>query len=376
MASETTSKQMNYNQDIKYDKMKKVVVGLSGGVDSAVTALLLKEQGHNVLGVFMQNWEVDNDDPHCLAEQDLKDAKAVADHIGIPFETVNFAKEYWQRVFQYCLDEFSAGRTPNPDVLCNREIKFKAFLEYALNQGADYLATGHYAKVTHGEHPQLHKAIDTNKDQTYFLHALGEKELSRSLFPLGELEKSDVRKIAETARLPNFDKKDSTGLCFIGERKFKTFLNEFLLAKPGEIRTPEGEKLGKHDGLMFYTLGQRKGLNIGGQKNADQDAWYVLDKDIENNRLIVGQGHDHPLLYTTHLTGEQPHWISGESPMIPFKCHAKTRYRQADQACTITAIDADKFEVSFEQAQRAITPGQYIVFYAEDICLGGGTIDK
>lgn len=354
--------------------MSKIIVGLSGGVDSAVTALLLKKQGHDVQGVFMQNWEVDNDDPYCRAEQDLTDAKAVADHIGIPFETVNFAKEYWDRVFQHCLDEFSAGRTPNPDVLCNREIKFKAFLHYTIDRGANYLATGHYAGITQNKDYQLHKANDDNKDQSYFLYALGQEELSRSLFPLAKINKTEVRSIAKEAALPNFDKKDSTGLCFIGERKFKTFLNEFLLAKPGDIKTPEGKQLGKHDGLMFYTLGQRKGLNIGGQKDSEQDAWYVLDKDMDNNVLIAGQGHDHPLLYSTQLSGEKLHWISGKIPEVPFECHAKTRYRQADQACCITTLDDHNFEVNFKQAQRAITPGQSVVFYRDDICLGGGII--
>ena len=355
--------------------MSKIIVGLSGGVDSAVTALLLKKQGHDVLGIFMQNWEVDTDDPNCSAEQDLTDAKAVADHIAIPIETVNFSKEYWDRVFQYCLDEFSAGRTPNPDVLCNREIKFKAFLNYAMDRGADYLATGHYAVISKQNGVcQLLKGKDNNKDQSYFLHAIGERELSKSLFPLGEMNKTDVRRMAKENALPNCDKKDSTGLCFIGERKFKTFLNEFLLAQPGDIKTPKGESLGKHDGLMFYTLGQRKGLNIGGKKDAGEEAWYVLDKDIPNNTLIVGQGHDHPLLFALKLRGDQLHWISGEAPIAAIDCFAKTRYRQADQACKLIPSDNGCFTVEFEQAQRAITPGQSVVFYDGEVCLGGGVI--
>lgn len=356
--------------------MSKIIIGLSGGVDSAVATLLLKQQGHDLQGVFMQNWEVDNDDPYCRAEQDLTDAKAVADHLDIPFETVNFSKDYWNRVFQHCLDEFSIGRTPNPDVLCNREIKFKAFLEYALDRGADYLATGHYARITHNNNYQLHKGKDDNKDQSYFLHVLGQNELSQSLFPLGHMNKTEVRRIAKESGLPNYNKKDSTGICFIGERKFKDFLNEFLLAKPGDIKTPNGKKLGKHDGLMFYTLGQRKGLNIGGQKNTKQDAWYVLDKDIDNNVLIIGQGHDHPMLYSTQLTGKQLHWISDEKPNTPFECNAKTRYRQSDQSCCITTLDDQHFQVTFKEAQRAITPGQSIVFYRDSICLGGGIIKE
>jgi tRNA-uridine 2-sulfurtransferase len=355
--------------------MSKVSVGLSGGVDSAVAALLLKQQGHEVSGIYMQNWEVDNDDPYCSAEQDLSDAKAAADHIGIPFETVNFSKEYWDNVFQHCLDEFSAGRTPNPDVLCNREIKFKALLDYALEQGADYLATGHYANISNvNDEYQLLCGNDDTKDQSYFLYMLNQHALKHAKFPLGELEKTEVRKIAESAGLPNYNKKDSTGICFIGERKFSTFLNEFLLHQPGDIKTVDGKTVGKHNGLMFYTLGQRKGLEIGGLKDASEQAWYVVKKDLENNLLIIGQGHDHPLLYSPHLTGDQLHWHSMARPTVPFYCQAKTRYHQAKYDCHIAQLDNLQFRVTFDEPLRAITPGQSVVFYQNNICLGGGII--
>ena len=354
---------------------KSVVVGLSGGVDSAVTALLLKQQGFHVTGIFMQNWASENDDPFCTAEQDLSDAKAICDHIDIPLETVNFSKQYWDRVFQYCLDEFAAGRTPNPDIGCNREIKFNVFLKHALKRGADYLATGHYARIhsKNGSH-QLLKGIDHNKDQTYFLYTLGQEQLKHCLFPVGELEKPHVRQLAEKAGLMNYAKKDSTGICFTGERKFKTFLSEFLLAQPGKMETPEGKIIGRHDGIMFYTIGQRKGLHIGGQKDADENPWYVLDKDVKRNVLIVGQGQDHPLLYRNELIGEQLHWISGTPPEFPMACKAKTRYRQPDQACQVSLINENQYHITFEKPQRAVTPGQSVVFYQGDVCLGGGVI--
>ena len=357
-------------------KKNKIVVGLSGGVDSAVAAHLLLEQGHDVSGVFMQNWETDNDDPNCSAQQDLSDAKAVSDHLGIDFEVINFSKEYWNNVFQYCLDEFSAGRTPNPDIWCNKEIKFNVFLQHALRTGADYLATGHYADIKHFDGRfRLHKPRDCNKDQTYFLYTLGQNQLSKALFPLANLTKPEVRMIAERIGLPNCKKKDSTGICFIGERKFKTFLKEFLLGKPGEIKTDEGRTIGRHDGLMYYTLGQRKGLEIGGIKNQAEAAWYVVDKDIENNTLIVGQGHDHPRLHSTQLICSDVHWTQPNFAP-PATCLAKTRYRQPDQACTITS-QGKHWLVSFQQSQRAVTPGQAIVFYTEDReCLGGATIDS
>lgn len=354
---------------------KKVIVGLSGGVDSSVTAYLLQQQGYKVAGIFMQNWQSENDDPHCLAEQDLSDARAVCEHLSIPFHLVNFAKDYWGQVFQYCLDEFAASRTPNPDIWCNKYIKFKALLDHALELGADYLATGHYVQKSENDGQyQLLKGQDPNKEQSYFLYTLGQHELKHSLFPIGALAKTEVRAIAEKIGLHNHAKKDSTGICFIGERPFKQFLNEFLLSKPGPMKTPEGKVLGQHDGLMFYTLGQRKGLNLGGQKECEQNPWYVVNKDVANNTLIVAQGHDHPLLYQSNLTCAQLHWVTDRTPKFPLACHAKTRYRQADQACTIEKVNDDQLLVQFNQPQRAITPGQSVVFYQDDYCLGGGTI--
>ncbi len=354
---------------------KTVAVGLSGGVDSAVSAYLLKEQGYNVIAIYMQNWETDKDDPHCSAEQDLSDAKSVCDQLGIPLHTTNFAQEYWDNVFKHCLDEFSAGRTPNPDVLCNREIKFNVLLDYALSIGADYLATGHYAKKMHTNNSyQLCKAIDNNKDQSYFLYMIGQRALQHALFPLSDLEKPQVREIAQQQGFLNATKKDSTGICFIGERKFKDFLSEYMLAKPGVMQTPEGVVIGQHNGLMFHTIGQRKGLNIGGRQDAGDEPWYVLDKDIENNVLIVGQGHNHPLLFSNSLQCEQMNWISGAEPEMPLRCVAKTRYRQVDQACVLKQLDDDCYEVSFDEPQRAVTLGQSVVFYVNDVCLGGGII--
>jgi tRNA-specific 2-thiouridylase len=353
---------------------KTVVVGLSGGVDSAVSALLLKKQGFNVIGVYMQNWEVENDDPYCSSEQDLQDAFSVCKTLEIPFETVNFAKEYWDHVFQYCLDAFSQGRTPNPDIGCNKEIKFKAFLQYALDKGADFLATGHYVRKSfHDDRYQLLKGLDTNKDQSYFLYTLGQHELAHSLFPIGDLKKTDVRKIAQENKLPNFNKKDSTGICFIGERKFKDFLSEFLLAQPGEIQNPEGKVIGTHDGIMFYTLGQRKGLKIGGRDDSSEEPWFVVGKNVETNALMVAQGQENTLLYRDYLYCTQLHWVDTQ-PTLPIKLKAKIRYRQADQLCELIEETPNNFLVKFTVAQRAITPGQSIVFYQDDICLGGGII--
>jgi len=357
----------------------KVAVGLSGGVDSAVAALLLKEQGYDVFGIFMQNWEAETDDPYCTADQDLLDAKAVAETLKIPFHTINFSKEYWNQVFQYCLDEFAANRTPNPDIWCNREIKFKVFLEHALKLSADYMATGHYARVRNvgtGQDlsTQLLKAKDLNKDQSYFLYALNQFALKHAMFPLGNLEKSEVRALAQKAGFKNAEKKDSTGICFIGERKFKDFLSEFMLAKPGNIETSEGKVIGRHDGLMFYTLGQRKGLAIGGVKDADEKAWYVLKKEVERNVLIAGQGHDHPMLYADKLIFEIATWIAEKEPCLPLQCSAKIRYRQEDQICKVEVLQENRYQVTFEKPQRAITPGQSVVLYQGNVCLGGGVI--
>ncbi|HLB56544.1 MAG TPA: tRNA 2-thiouridine(34) synthase MnmA [Coxiellaceae bacterium] len=355
---------------MKTPKNTKIIVGLSGGVDSAVTALLLKEQGYDVAGCYMQNWMAEKDDPFCSAEQDLSDAKKVCDHLKIPFHLVNFSKEYWDSVFQYCLDEFVAGRTPNPDIWCNQFIKFDVFLKHAIKLGADFLATGHYVRKNNS---QLLKAKDLNKDQSYFLYTLNQEKLSRALFPLGELKKPDVRLIAKKAGLLNAEKKDSTGICFIGERKFSEFLKNYVLAKPGLMKTPNGKMIGKHDGLMFYTIGQRKGLKIGGVKNSDEAAWYVIGKNISSNELIIAQGHDHPLLFSKELTCEKLHWILGNIPHN-LNCTAKIRYRQTDQSCTIELQENNSAKVIFDQPQRAITPGQSIVFYDGDICLGGGVI--
>jgi tRNA-specific 2-thiouridylase len=351
---------------------KTIFVGMSGGVDSSVAALLLKQAGHHVEGVFMKNWEEDDTDTYCPASQDMADAQAVCDKLDIELHRINFAAEYWERVFTHFLTEYRAGRTPNPDILCNKEIKFKAFLAYAKQRGADYIATGHY--VRRNEIPNLLKGLDPNKDQSYFLYALNQEQLAQSLFPVGELEKTTVRAIAEKAGFINHAKKDSTGICFIGERKFKNFLNEYLPAQPGKIQTPEGKTIGEHDGLMFYTLGQRQGLKIGGLKHATEAPWYVAGKDISNNILIAVQGHDHPLLYKNTLIAEQVDWINGTPGHFPFKASAKTRYRQQDCECVIEPLNENQYKITFSEPQWAITPGQSVVFYTGDICLGGGII--
>jgi len=353
---------------------KRIMVGLSGGVDSSVTALLLKEKGYAVEAAFMKNWE-EEDVEFCPASVDFADAQAVCDRLQIELHSINFAKEYWESVFSYFLDEYRAGRTPNPDILCNREIKFKVFLNYARQRGAELLATGHYARLQQqgGSH-QLLKGADPLKDQSYFLHALNQDQLSQSLFPIGELHKPQVRALAKQAGLPTSTKKDSVGICFIGERKFKAFLNEFLPAQPGVIETDAGKALGKHDGLMFYTLGQRQGLKIGGQKDGGEAPWYVVAKDLKRNVLVVAQGQEHPQLYTQTLLAERVHWI-GEPPVqLPFRCFAKTRYRQMDQACRVEQEDVGSYRVRFDEKQRAVTPGQSVVFYAGEVCLGGGII--
>ncbi|MDH5471294.1 MAG: tRNA 2-thiouridine(34) synthase MnmA [Gammaproteobacteria bacterium] len=356
---------------------KRVIVGMSGGVDSSVAALKLIELGYQVEGLFMKNWEQDDDDDYCAAAIDLDDARKVCDQLNIKLHSVNFSDQYWDRVFKHFLDEYSAGRTPNPDILCNKEIKFKAFLDYALQMGADYIATGHYVRVENiNDHYYLLKGTDSNKDQSYFLYTLGQHQLKHSLFPVGLLEKEEVRLLAEQANFVNHAKKDSTGICFIGERKFKDFLQQYLPAQPGEIQTTDGKVIGKHHGLMYYTLGQRKGLGIGGVKGTDEEAWYSLAKDLENNILIVGQGENHPQLFHQYLNASQLDWVSGKPPEPSFKYAAKVRYRQPDQACEILELDNRTVKVKFEQPQRAITPGQSIVFYDNDICLGGGVIDK
>jgi tRNA-specific 2-thiouridylase len=350
---------------------------MSGGVDSSVAAFLLRDQGYTVDGVFMKNWQETDPEFPCTAAEDARDAMGVCENLGIELDAVDFSQEYWHRVFAYFLDEYRRGRTPNPDILCNKEIKFRAFLDHALAQGADCIATGHYARIRHHDgHYQLLKARDLSKDQSYFLYTLGQAQLAHSLFPVGELQKSEVRRIAAQKGFANAAKKDSTGICFIGERDFNRFLSRYLPAQAGDIRTPEGDYLGKHSGLMYYTLGQRKGIGIGGRKAAPEMPWYVVDKDISTNTLIVAQGHDHPLLFSRGLLASDLHWVADETPDLPLRCQVKTRYRQSDQACVLSANGDDKYFVAFDQAQRAVTPGQSVVFYQDDICLGGGVIEQ
>ncbi|WP_205620301.1 tRNA 2-thiouridine(34) synthase MnmA [Alteribacter aurantiacus] len=352
----------------------RVIVGMSGGVDSSVAAYLLKEQGYDVIGIFMKNWDDTDENGVCTATEDYEDVIRVCNQLDIPYYAVNFEKEYWDKVFTYFLEEYKAGRTPNPDVMCNKEIKFKAFLDHALSLGADYLATGHYARIgRENGKVQLLRGVDNNKDQTYFLNALSQEQLQHVMFPIGEIEKPRVREIAKEANLATATKKDSTGICFIGERNFKDFLSEFLPAQPGEMQTIEGEVKGTHDGLMYYTLGQRQGLGIGGAG----EPWFVVGKDLERNVLLVGQGYDHPNLYSNGLKAVKVNWIE---PLehTSFSCTAKFRYRQDDQEVTVN-VSGENHEdavVMFNEAQRAITPGQAVVFYDGDVCLGGGTIDE
>ncbi len=346
-----------------------IVVGMSGGVDSSVTALLLKRQGYRVTGVFMKNWDDDNDE-NCPARQDFLDVLAVADVLGIEVEAVNFSAEYKDRVFSYFLHEYRAGRTPNPDVLCNAEIKFRAFLDHALSLGADKIATGHYARIAEADSGmQLLKAVDTRKDQSYFLYRLNQHQLGKSLFPLGGLHKTQVRDIAQQAGLPNAEKKDSTGICFIGERPFREFLQRYLPITPGILRTPEGRDVGRHQGLMYHTIGQRQGLGIGGAG----EPWFVAGKDLTRNELIVVQGHDHPMLYRRQLTANDLSWVSGCAPDEALAYTAKTRYRQTDADCRL-ALEGDRANFDFADPQWAVTPGQSVVLYDGDICLGGGII--
>jgi tRNA-specific 2-thiouridylase len=354
----------------------RIVVGLSGGVDSSVAALLLVEQGHDVHGVFMKNWEESFDAGYCAAAEDLDDARAVCETLGIPLHQVNFTTEYQDRVFRYFLDEYGRGRTPNPDILCNTEIKFRAFLDHARRLGADFIATGHYARrEERGGRQHLLKGRDSSKDQSYFLHGLDQIQLASALFPVGDLRKPRVRELAAAAGLITHAKKDSTGICFIGERRFREFLNRYLPARPGPIRTVDGQLVGQHNGLMFHTIGQRQGLGIGGRCDGSGEPWYVAGKDLEGNTLIVVQGRDHPALFHRRLRAAQPHWITGKPPAVPLSCQAKIRYRQPDQACVLEALNEHGIEVRFAEPQRAITPGQSVVFYLGDDCLGGGVID-
>ncbi|MFV2061865.1 MAG: tRNA 2-thiouridine(34) synthase MnmA, partial [Gammaproteobacteria bacterium] len=349
-----------------------IIVGISGGVDSSVAAYQLQQANYNVEGVFMKNWEEDDTDDNCTAAEDFSDAQQVCKTLNIAIHGVNFSTEYWDKVFSFFLAEYKAGRTPNPDILCNKEIKFAAFLDYALSKGADKIATGHYAsiKFENGFY-RLYKSFDKNKDQTYFLHELNQHQLGHSLFPLGDMEKNTVRQIAEQQKLITFNKKDSTGICFIGERNFKEFLSTYLPAQPGDIITEAGQKIAQHSGLMYYTLGQRQGLGIGGLKNYPDEPWYAAQKDMANNRLVVVQGHEHPLLKSDWLETRDIHWITEQPATFPYHCSAKTRYRQDDAACEIIELSPGHFRVNFEQPQWAVTPGQSVVFYNGDECLGG-----
>ncbi|CAN5669055.1 tRNA 2-thiouridine(34) synthase MnmA [soil metagenome] len=364
-------------------KKQRIVVGLSGGVDSAVTAHLLKQQGHEVVGIFMKNWEDDDDSEYCSSNIDFVDAASVADVLGIEIEHVNFAADYKDRVFAEFLREYQAGRTPNPDVLCNAEIKFKAFLDHAMRLGAEKIATGHYARVRLNEGSGLHellKGLDPAKDQSYFLHRLNQAQLSKTLFPVGELHKTEVRRIADEIGLPNAKKKDSTGICFIGERPFREFLNRYISKEPGPVKDERGRTLGQHQGLSFYTLGQRQGLGIGGVKAkgaqrgaGDHSPWFVARKDMASNTLWVVQGHDHPWLLSSGLTADDTSWVAG-APPASVDCAAKTRYRQVDAPCRFGADADDAFRLDFVDPQWAVTPGQSAVLYDGEVCLGGGVI--
>jgi tRNA-specific 2-thiouridylase len=356
-------------------KSEQIIVGMSGGVDSSVTALLLARQGADIAGLFMQNWEEDERFGECQADRDRADALRVCAKLGIAFHTRNFAAEYWDQVFESFLSEYRAGRTPNPDVLCNREIKFKTFLDHARALGAERIATGHYARTDNldGRH-RLLRGRDGNKDQSYFLYTLGQEQLAATLFPVGELPKPEVRALAHEAELQTHDKKDSTGICFIGERDFREFLGQYIPAQRGELRTPDDRRIGEHDGVMYYTLGQRNGLGIGGRKDAGSGAWYVVGKDVAKNVLYVAQGGENEWLQSRRLSAVELSWTSARAPAAEFACTAKTRYRQADQSCRVR-VDGTRCTVEFDAPQRAVTPGQSVVFYAGEECLGGGIIE-
>lgn len=367
-----TSKVSDNPNVLQKNVNKHIVVGISGGVDSSVAALLLLEQGYQVSGLFMKNWEEDDTDQYCAALEDLEDAQAVCDKLGIPLHQINFSYEYWERVFTQFLHEYEIGLTPNPDILCNREIKFKEFLSHAITLHADAIATGHYAGISRSEGElRLLRGEDPNKDQSYFLYTLQQDQLGRTIFPLSKIKKSQVRSLAQKAGLVTSRKKDSTGICFIGERKFREFLSRYLTSNPGEIRrADDASVVGEHSGLMHYTIGQRQGLGIGGPGSA----WYVVRKDIPNNIIYVAQGHDHPTLFSSWLRAKELSWVAGQTPNIPLTCSAKTRYRQIDQSCVLEWVEADTCLIRFTDPQRAITPGQSVVFYDGAVCLGGGII--
>ncbi|MDG6271135.1 tRNA 2-thiouridine(34) synthase MnmA [Glaesserella parasuis] len=366
------------DEQLAENAKKKVICGMSGGVDSSVSAFILQQQGYQVEGLFMKNWEEDDDTDYCTAAADLADAQAVCDKLGIKLHKINFAAEYWDNVFEHFLAEYKAGRTPNPDILCNKEIKFKAFLEYAAEDlEANFIATGHYVRRPPlDQQPKLLRGLDSNKDQSYFLYTLSEQQVAQSLFPVGDIEKPIVRAIAEDLGLATAKKKDSTGICFIGERKFKDFLARYLPAQAGDIKTVDGQVIGRHDGLMYHTLGQRKGLGIGGVKGASENAWYVVEKDLVNNVLIVAQGQDNSALLSSGLIASQLHWVDRQPIREKLRCTVKTRYRQADILCEIQPLDDETIRVIFDEPQIAVTPGQSAVFYQGEVCLGGGIIEE
>jgi len=357
-------------------KQEKIIVGMSGGVDSSVSAYLLLQQGYRVEGLFMKNWEEDDTEEYCSASEDLADAQQVCERLDIPLHTVNFSGEYWDNVFEYFLHEYRTGRTPNPDIMCNREIKFKAFLDHARMLGAERIATGHYVRTRRRNgRIELLRGMDGNKDQSYFLYALNQHQLAHALFPIGELDKSEVRDIARQQQFVVHAKKDSTGICFIGERKFRDFLQRFIPAQPGKIVSLDGCELGEHSGLMYYTIGQRQGLGIGGTEEGSDEPWYVVAKALDENRLIVAQGVDNPHLYHSHCRVTDLHWISQSVDSVPFACSAKSRYRQRDSDCRVIELEDGNARVEFNTPQRAVTPGQALVLYAGEQCLGGGTIE-